>query len=310
MADQKILIVDDEMFIRDIVKSILEPYYNISEAADGQQALDFLKKEPPSLVILDYKMPKKTGIEVCKVIKEDSLYQHIPVIMLTGKKELQDKLEGLDSGADDYLVKPFEPEELLARVRMVLRRTERDLDANPLTRLPGNVAIREEVQKRIVQKRIFSVLYLDLDKFKVFNDYYGFERGDILIKQTAQVILDSVKDMGQEDDFGGHVGGDDFVVVTIPSKDKVIAKEVIKRFDENVASLYDEEDRKRQYIVTKDREGKKKRFSFVSISIGIVSNQERELKHIGEVSSIGAELKGYAKKWDKSVFIEERRKEE
>ncbi len=310
MSEQKILIVDDELFIRDIVRSILEPYYQVSEAADGQQALDALKKEPPSLVILDYKMPKKSGIEVCKVIKEDSLYQHIPVIMLTGKKELQDKLEGLDSGADDYLVKPFEPEELLARVRMVLRRTERDLDANPLTRLPGNVAIREEVQKRIVQKQTFSVLYLDLDKFKVFNDYYGFERGDILIKQTAQVILDSVKDVGNNNDFVGHVGGDDFVVITSPSKDKVIAQEVIDRFDENVVSLYDQEDREKEYIITQDREGQEKKFSFVSISIGIVSNQERELKHIGEVSSIGAELKGYAKKWDKSIYIEERRKDE
>jgi len=307
MDKERILIADDDDFIRDILKNILEEFYEVQEASDGQEALDMIRKHNPSLVILDNKMPRKTGIEVCREIREDPLFLHLPIIMLTGKGELQDKVEGLETGTDDYIVKPFEPEELLARVRMVLKRSTRDLDASPLTRLPGNVSIMNEIQGRIIKKQKFAVLYLDLDKFKAYNDYYGFERGDDLIRQTARIIIDVLRKKGEEEDFIGHIGGDDFVVVTLPSRSREIAQEVIDRFEEKAPLFYDEEDRKKGFIITKDRLGREKEFALVSISIGIVSNQHREFKHIGEVSSIGAELKKSAKTVGKSNYVEEKR---
>ncbi|HEC70027.1 MAG TPA: diguanylate cyclase [Candidatus Omnitrophica bacterium] len=308
MVKKKILVVDDELFIRDILKSILEEEYEVIEAGDGEEGLDLVKKERPDLVILDYKMPKKTGIEVCRELREDPLFLHIPIIMLTGKGEVKDKVEGLEVGADDYIVKPFESQELLARVKMVLKRSERDLDANPLTRLPGNVSIMNEIQKRLDSGEKFAVLYLDLNKFKAFNDYYGFKRGDELIKTTARLIIEAVHNKGTEDDFIGHIGGDDFVVVTQPDKAQDIAKEIIERFDSQVPLLYDEEDRKRGFIISKDRLGREKKFSIVSIAMGIVTNLYRDFQHIGEVSSVGAELKNFAKSFGKSIYVEEKRK--
>ena len=118
------------------------------------------------------------GLEFCRQLRRDILLRHLPVIMLTGKSETKDMVTGIESGADDYLVKPFEPETLLARIRMILKRTTRSLDANPLTHLPGNSSIMEEFQSYIDADKPFAVGYADLDKFKVYNDKYGFEHGD------------------------------------------------------------------------------------------------------------------------------------
>src|SRR3989344_4418302 len=185
MPKEIILIVDDEPDILDVLTLTLSEHFEVFQAANGQQGLELVKTKAPDLIITDYKMPVMDGRQFCQALKKDILLQHIPVIMLTGKGEVKDKVGGIDAGADDYVVKPFEPEELLARIRMIVRRTARSLDANPLTHLPGNVSIMDEIQQRITQSRVFAVCYADLDKFKAFNDKYGFERGDEVIRQTA-----------------------------------------------------------------------------------------------------------------------------
>src|SRR3989338_8333973 len=182
----KILVVDDDPDIRDVLKLTLsEENYEIFEASDGEEALKIINAKPLDLVLLDYKIPKIDGRQVCRLIKKDLLLRHLPIIMVTGKGDISDKVGGIDSGADDYVVKPFEPAELLARVRMILRRTERDLEANPLTRLPGNISIINELQNRVGKKAPLAVVYADLDKFKSYNDKYGFEHGDGVIRETA-----------------------------------------------------------------------------------------------------------------------------
>ena len=153
MSIEKIMIVDDDPDILDVLKITLEGEgYEVTEAPNGEEALGIIKKRAPDLLITDFKMPKMSGDKLCEILKEDILIQHMPIIMLTGKGEVTDKVHGINAGADDYMVKPFEPGELVARVKMVLRRTARNLDANPLTRLPGNVSILNEIQKRIDSK--------------------------------------------------------------------------------------------------------------------------------------------------------------
>ena len=175
----KILIVDDDPDIRDILRLTLsEENYEILEAADGEEALRTINSKPLDLVLLDYKIPKMDGRQVCRQVKKDLLLRHLPIIMVTAKGDISDKVGGIDAGADDYVVKPFEPKELLARIRMILRRTARDLEANPLTRLPGNVSILAELTRRLESKALFAACYVDLDKFKAYNDKYGFEHGD------------------------------------------------------------------------------------------------------------------------------------
>ena len=309
MLREKILIVDDDPDILDVLKIMLEAEgYEVIEAHDGKEALEIIKRTNPDLLITDLKMPKMCGDELCSNLKDDILIQHMPIIMLTGKGEVTDKVHGINAGADDYMVKPFEPQELVARVKMVLRRTVRDLDANPLTRLPGNVSILNEIQGRIDKNELFSVCYTDLDKFKAFNDKYGFKNGDEVIKNTARILIESVQEKGTPGDFIGHIGGDDFVVMTSPDKAEGLCKNIIAKFDKMVPELYTEEDRKKGYIVAKDRQGRKKKIAFISISIAVVSNEKKKIKHVAEVGELGAELKEYAKNLKGSTYVTERRK--
>ena len=253
-------------------------------------------------------MPGLDGIEVCRRIKKDILLQHLPIIMLTGKGDIPDKVKGLDAGADDYMVKPFEPQELLARIRMVIRRTQRDLDANPLTHLPGNVSILNQLQNILDKKLPFGVCYIDLDKFKAYNDTYGFERGDRVIKETARIIIRTIGDKGTPEDFIGHIGGDDFVAITTPEKVDAVCAELIKKFDKAVESFYTKEDFQHRYIVAKDRQQKQRKIPLLSISIGVVTNEQREIAHLAEIGEIGADLKAYAKQQKGSNYVKDQRK--
>lgn len=304
----KILIADDDPDIRDVLKlTLAEENYEVIEAADGEEALKIASTKPLSLVLLDYNMPKLNGRQVCQLIKKDILLRHLPVIMVTGKGEISDKVGGIDAGADDYVVKPFEPKELMARIRMILRRTERDLEANPLTRLPGNISILNELSRRLESKTLFCVCYLDLDKFKAYNDTYGFEHGDDVIRETARVMIRNAQKYGNPDDFIGHIGGDDFVIVTTPEKSDIICEEIIKDFGKTSPSFYNEEDRKKGYIIAHDRKGNLINVPLISISIGVVSNEHRQIDHVAQIGEIGAELKSYAKSLGRSNYVKDKR---
>ncbi len=306
----RILIVDDDPDIRDILKITLsEENYDVLEAPDGEEALKIIQSKPLDLVLVDYKMPKMDGREVCRRVKKDLLLSHLPIIMVTGKGDLNDRVGGIDSGADDYVVKPFEPKELLARIRMIIRRTLRDLEANPLTRLPGNVSILNELSHHIQKNALFAVCYCDLDKFKAYNDKYGFEHGDEVIKETARILIAATQKYGNPDDFIGHIGGDDFVVVTTPNMADKICEKIIMDFDKKSPDFYNEVDRKRGYTLSKDRLGSEQKVPLLSISIGVVTNEFRKIEHVAQVGEIGAELKSLAKSLHKSNFVKDHRHE-
>mgnify|MGYP001574650544 CR=1 FL=1 len=310
MKKPRILIVDDDADIRDILKITLsDEDYEVIEAADGAEGLKTVQSKSLDLVILDYKMPYLDGIEVCRRIKKDILLRHMPVIMLTGKSELTDKVKGIDSGADDYIIKPFEPAELLARIRMILRRSERDLEANPLTRLPGNISIVNELQSRVEKNLPIAVGYVDLDKFKSYNDKYGFEHGDEVIRETARILIMSINECGNSDDFIGHIGGDDLIFISSPDKADKVCQKIIEEFEKKVPEFYDPEDVKKGYIMAHDRKGQLQQIPLLSISIGLVTNETRTITHIAQISEIGAELKEAAKRLERSNYIKDKRKE-
>ena len=305
----KILIVDDDPDIRDILKLTLsEENYDILEACDGEEAVRTVNSKPVDLVLLDYKIPKLDGRSVCRLIKKDLLLSHLPIIMVTGKGDISDKVDGIDAGADDYIVKPFEPKELLARIRMIIRRTERDLEANPLTRLPGNVSIHNELLRRIEGKSLFAVCYVDLDKFKAYNDKYGFKRGDEVIRETARILIRTTQQLGNPEDFIGHIGGDDFVVITTPMRIDNICSTIIENFENTVSSFYNETDRKQGYIVAHNRQGIQQKIPLLSVSIGVVTNEFRKLEYVAQISEIGAEVKAIAKSMERSNYVKDQRK--
>jgi len=310
MRKEKILTVDDDPDILDVLKLTLAEQYEVVQANNGKEGLELITSKPPDLIICDYMMPQMNGRQFCAELKKDILLRHIPVIMLTGKGEAKDVVDGINAGADDYLVKPFDPDTLLARIRMILRRTVRSLDANPLTHLPGNTSIMEELQTRIDNKEEFAVGYADLDKFKIYNDKYGFEKGDEVIRALGRVLIKIVREKGGPNNFVGHIGGDDFVFITEDSRMESICKQIIKEFDSKVPLFYNKEDRSSGYVVGKDRQGNEVKTGLLSVSIGIVSSVINKITHVGQISEIASELKKYAKTFGKSNYVRDQRKGE
>lgn len=182
------------------------------------------------------------------------------------------------------------------------------LDASPLTRLPGGIAIENVLKKRIESAQPLAFCVFDLDNFKAFNDRYGYANGSEVIKETAKIIEGVVKAKGTPDDFIGHVGGDDYVVITIPDKMRDIANEIILQFDQRIPGFYDPDERKQGYILGKTRQGIEMQFPIMTISIAIVTNERRKLTNSLEASEIAAELKDYAKTIPKSVFVVDKRR--
>ncbi len=309
MFKKKVLIADDDPDILDVIRITLGDEYDLVEAHDGQEALDKAKQSNPDLILLDHQMPKMTGRQVCAILRGDVLLSHTPILLVTGKGELEDKVKGIEAGADDYIVKPFEPEELLARVKMVMRRTEMDMDANPLTRLPGNVSIGRTIQEKIDRGAPFAVCYADLDKFKPFNDRYGFNKGDEAIRETARILVESVQKLGSYGDFIGHIGGDDFIFVTTVDKIEPVCENIVQEFDRRIKKFFPTEDIEQGYFIGKDRAGIEGKIPLLSISLCGVTNRERKLEYVAQIAGIAAELKEYAKKTPRSCYVIDRRKE-
>jgi len=309
MFKKKILIIDDTEFMTKLISDILTTAdYDVVTASDGMQGIQKVREEKPDLVILDVVMPGMDGFEVCKILREDESNNLMPIIMLTAQDNEDDKLTGLELGADDYIIKPFNERELVSRVRNTLKRIDRNRWANPLTGLQGNIEIQAEINQRIAKRLLFAVIYADLDNFKAYNDVYGFASGDRAIKLTADIIIDNVHNSGNQGDFIGHIGGDDFVIITTPDKAEAICKGIISDFDEKIKSLYCEEDVQRGYIVTSNRQGQIMKFSLISISLAVVTNEARELISYIQVAEIAAEIKKKAKSMPGSTFVKDRRK--
>jgi diguanylate cyclase (GGDEF)-like protein len=307
MKQQKILIIDDAPDILDVLELTLSDRFDVVSAANGAEGLRQAKAHQPDIIITDYMMPVMNGPEFCKELRKDVTLSHIPIIMLTGKGDIKDMVSGINAGADDYLIKPFEPETLLARISMIMKRTTRNLDANPLTRLPGNASIMEELQARIQSGKVFAVGYCDLDKFKLYNDKYGFEKGDEILKATARIITQAAQEIGGADIFIGHIGGDDFVFVSDDNIADKISQKIIDMFDQTAPNFYSQEDRNAGFIMGKDRQGNETRAGLMSISIGIVSNSNQKITHVAQVGEIGAELKKFAKAQEISNYVRDKR---
>lgn len=306
LSKRKILVVDDDDVARTLISGILETtlYYEIITAENGCEAIQAAIQENPDLIVLDIMMPNMNGFEVCKVLRADFATRYIPIIILSAKGGIDMRIEGLVIGADDYITKPFNHEELLARVEALLRRNELSLDANPLTRLPGNISIERELMKRLIGDQTFAVGYADLDNFKAFNDRYGFLKGDRVIFETGQMIRNATR----RTDFVGHVGGDDFMFITGPEKVDALCCQIIKTFDREIRKYYDEESLEQGYISSENRNGEVTRYPIVSISIAVVTNTKRTFTHFAEIGEIGAELKKYLKTLGGSNYLVDRRK--
>jgi diguanylate cyclase (GGDEF)-like protein len=269
----KILVVDDEPFIVEMIEENLNGEgYEIVKAYTGEEALQMVEQAEPDLVILDLMLPGMDGYEVCRQLQRDSRFNHIPVIMLTAKSAIADRVSGYDKGADDYITKPFDPDELLIRVRAQLRHLD-GTENNVLTGLPGSSAVEAMLSERTENPELaWSIVYVDIERFTAYNEVYSFVLGEELIRQAANCLKKAVRDFGNEDDFLGHIGGDDFVVLTTPDKSEAISECAIGLFKEVAPNHYNATDRANGYFFFLNHAGENVQLPLVELFCDIVDN--------------------------------------
>jgi diguanylate cyclase (GGDEF)-like protein len=305
---ESILVVDDDPDIARFVEvNLRSAGYDVSVASDGEQALEKAGRLRPDLVLLDVMMPRIDGFEVAHRLRRNPQTATMSIIMLTAKALATDKVLGLTAGADDYIIKPFDPIELLARVKGTLRRAKEMRNLSPLTGLPGNIRIQEEIERMVREDLPFAVVYADLDNFKAYNDQKGFVQGDRLIQATAGVVQDAVMEFAT-DGFVGHVGGDDFVAVLKPDIVEGVAKRIVEAFDAQISGFYEPEEMAQGFVEVEDRKGEMQRIPLVGISVGIATTDVRSYAHYGEAVSMATEMKQFAKRDARSSYAIDRRR--
>lgn len=306
---QKVLVVEDELNLRDVLRIQLETDgFEVLTARDGREALEVAVQGLPDLVLLDVMLPIVDGYEVCRRLRGTFATHHIPIIMLTARAEMDGRLQGLEGGANDYISKPWERRELLLRVRNALNWSRQQRAASPLTGLPGNVSINEELARRLALRKPFAMLQIDIDYFKAFNDYYGYARGDQAIQSLARILVESSHRFGGTGNFIGHIGGDDFVVLTTPEEAEPLGEAIIAGFVEAVKTLYDAEDQERGYVEVRNRRHALERFPLMSVTLAMVRTNRQAVSHLAQLIDIAQELKAHGKGIPGSVLVGERRR--
>lgn len=308
MSTGHILIIEDDDAIRQLLKLQLEMAgYDVVAAEDGQAGLSTLTSWVPDLIMTDLMMPGMDGHEVCRRIKSHFRTSHVPVIMLTARADMPTRVESLDHGANDYLTKPYDRAEMLLRIRNLINWSQSQREANPLSGLPGNAAIERETSRRMSSGEPFLFLYLDIDNFKAFNDVYGYQHGDEAIRLVANILVEEVIRNGQPTDFVGHVGGDDFVTLTVPESLGPMTGAILDRFDQEIRTLYSEKDRTVGYIEVSNRRGEMEQFPLMTLTIAAVPSQRYQIHHSAQLNDLAVELKRFGKSLKGSVVVHERR---
>jgi PleD family two-component response regulator len=305
----RILICDDEADMRVWLRARLQSFgHEVLVAENGNEALTCAQAELPDLLILDLNMAGIDGFAVCSELRSCPQTRHIPIIMLTSQRTtVDDRVRGLRLGADDYLLKDVAPEELDARIISALRRGAMAGELSPLTRLPGNSVITDVITARLAHGQPFGLAWGDIDNFKAFNDHYGFARGDEMILLTARIMREVAQEQEGESPFIGHVGGDDFVILSNPDNILEIGEDVIQRVDERFPDLYDAQERALGCIQSVDRKGNPETFPIASISIAVVLSTTRPFENVLDVMQVCAEMKKVAKSREGSQIVVDRR---
>lgn len=294
IREKLVLVAENESGLRKMLGSFLKGRHcRVSGACDGAGALRLARAERPELILLDLELPGKDGREVLRELRGGIQTRLIPVVVLTGSAEISEKTAAFELGADDYVTKPFDMDELAARVEGHLARNRRELSADPLTRLPGSPMIETEVKRRIARGIPFAFLRIDIDDFRGFNETRGYELGDELLLAAAGTILGALAEGGLPDDFAGHCGCDDFVAITSPWRAEAVARAVAEGFDRAAARLFPSG-------------------AAPTLSVGVASSLKRDLAHYAKAVEIAAEITGFLKslpRGGRSAWLLDRRRD-
>ncbi len=277
--------------------------------SSGRTLLERFFSEPPHVLICSETSEDLTGTDIISLVKAENVYKQVCAIFALGSETLKDFFPDKMLDVDDFILLPAHPIEMRARIELALQRSSCTLDANPLTRLPGNASIMQAVEMHIADKTSFAAAYLDIDNFKAFNDKYGFSRGDEALLVTARLLVATIMDFDAPYKFLGHIGGDDFFFLVPEDCVENICQRLVLAYDEIIPNFYDDEDKHSGGIISKDRMGNVQKYPFMSISISVTANIDGRYTHYGEISQSLGQIKKVCKEKMGSVYVFDRRKE-
>jgi diguanylate cyclase (GGDEF)-like protein len=291
MGKSRLLVVEDDADIANMLKIYFGGMdYDVDIAPRGGLALEKTRTVLPHLIVLDIMLPDIDGYEVCRTLRTNTRTSHIPVIFLTQKDERSDKLQGLELGADDYITKPFDIEELKLRVQGAIRRSERESLTDPRSGLPAGRLIEEQL-RRIIRQEDWALLDLRVNHFEPFRDVYGFVAGDDVLRFAAMLLSEVVDELGASSDFIGHAGGDNFIIITKYESVNAIRERVRTRFAAEVQTHYNFMDRQQGYIQVPKAEGGVAQVPFMTLAVGMVSPAQQSFSDIREITELAAEAR-------------------
>jgi len=294
MSQGRILVVEDDPDIANMLRIYFKSKgYDVSVARRGEDALEMCRHQLPNVIVLDIMLPDMDGYDVCRELRDSLRTSHIPIIFLTQKDERSDKIRGLELGADDYITKPFDVEELNLRVRNAMARSRYESLTNPTTGLPSGQLIEERL-RQLVRGGDWAIVYIGVSGLDAFGEVYGFVAGEEVLRFTAMILSETVDRVGTLNDFIGHVGGDEFIVITEKGKAPLLAREVKERFDASVGTHYDWQARERGYLVVEDDEGNEAKADLMTLTVGVITADDGPFADIREITEAAADARRQA----------------
>ena len=305
---QDIYIIDNTQSVLNVLKQIFKNDVDYQFSSVKTEELNFALKNIPDMIIIDEDTIDIDIVELCKNIRENEDNSITPIVVISSNWEKEHRIKILEQSIEYFIIKPVDQEYLYFTIKNILKLLQNNRRISPLTGLPGNVQIQAEMKKRLLNKERFAMFYFDLDNFKAYNDTYGFANGDEIIKFTARTIVDNIHNIGMDNSFIGHIGGDDFVAITGAADYEKICRDIISDFDTYVLGYYNDEDVENGYIEVANRRGIIEQFPLTSISIGVVEVTPGRFKNTLEIGEVGAQVKHQAKSIMGSTYIVNRRK--
>ncbi|MGQ9600421.1 MAG: response regulator [Anaerolineae bacterium] len=291
MSKGRLLIVEDDVDISKMLRIYFDSQgFETMVALRGEEALEICRRKLPHLIILDIMLPDINGYEVCRRLRANLRTGHIPIIFLTQRDERSDQIAGLELGADDYITKPFDLQILLLRVQNSLQRANRLSLTSPVTGLPSSKLIEDQL-RQLMRRKDWALLYIGINHLDEFNDVYGFVAGDDVLRFTAMLIAEVVDELGAGSEFVGHIGRDDFLIITTPEASIPMKDRLQERFQNEVAAFYSFKDRERGYVEIADSSGKTQRVPLMTLAIGRIQHDTAPFSDIREITEVAAEAR-------------------
>lgn len=292
MSKGRILVVEDDFDISNMLRIYFSGQgYEVEVAPRGNDALAITRKQIPDLIMLDIMLPDMNGYDVCRELRTTTRTSHIPIIFLTQRDERSDRIAGLELGADDYVTKPFDIEELKLRAQNAITAAKRQKDIDPKSNLPTGSLIEDHLRGLMRSDKPWTYLDIKIDAFDLFTEVYGFVAGDEVIRFMAMLMGEVVDEQGTPDDFVGHPGRDNFIIITHSENAEKVQEILKERFNEEVKQHYTFIDRERGYLLVPDSSNGERRGELMTLGIGAVSTRTRQFSDIREVTELAAEVR-------------------